>query len=137
VLVTATAFGQTTVPDACPTSDPQGRFDAAIQAAADDPTSPSLQHVVATFYFEKYRDPRLTAAQKRACLNRMLAAEDSALALDANFFDALVFKNLALRALAASETDPATHDRLIVEADALRAYVIAVRGSSASSPVSS
>ena len=136
-LLATAAFGQTTVPDACPASDPLGRFDSAIQAAAGDPTNPSLQHVVATFYFEKYRDARLTASQKRACLDRMVAAEDSALALDANFFDALVFKNLALRALAASETDPATHDRLIVEADALRAYAIAVRSSSASSPVSS
>jgi TonB family protein len=67
----------------------------------------------------------------------MVAAEDSALALDANFVDALVYKNLALRFLAASETDPAMHDRLIVEADALRAYAISVRSTSASSPVSS
>ena len=66
-----------------------------------------------------------------------MAAEDSALALDANFSDALAFKSLALRALAASETDAALHDRLIAEADTLRAYAIAIRGSSTSSPAPS
>ena len=137
VLLATAAFAQTTVPDACPTSDPQGRFESAIRAAAGDPTNPSLQHVLATFYFERSRDSSLTASQKRACLDRTVTAENSALALDADFFDALVYKNLALRALAASETDAAVHDRLIAEADALRAYAISVRSRSNSSPAPS
>ena len=135
VLLAIAASAQTTVRDTCPTSDPQGRFESAIQAATGDPTNPSLQHVVATFYFEKYRDSTLTASQKRACLDRMVAAEDSALALDANFSDALAFKSLALRTLAASETDAVVHDRLIAEADSLRAYAISVRNESASAPL--
>lgn len=137
VLLAPAASAQTTVPDTCPTSDPQGRFESAIQAAAGDPTSPSLQHVVATFYFEKYRDSSLTASQKKTCLDRMVAAEDRALDLDANFFDALVFKSLGLRALAGNEADAAVHDRLIAEADALRAYAIAIRGNSTSSRLAS
>jgi TonB family protein len=120
--------------DACPVSDGEGRFESMIRAAALDPLNPSLQHVVATFYFQKSRDSRLSATQKYECLEGTVTAEDHALAADPTFFDALVYKNIALRELAAGEADALARQKLVEEADDLRARAVALRGVQDTSP---
>jgi TonB family protein len=120
--------------DACLTSDDERRLQQSIDAAAVDPASASAQHITATFYFQKSRDPQLTASQKRACVERTVAAEDRALAADASFLEALIYKNIALRELAAGEADAAVRQRLIAEADDLRERAVAARSAASTSP---
>ena len=64
------------------------------KTAASEPNNASAQHIVGTFYFEKTRDATLSEDDKRACIERGLAAEDRALAADPDFVPALVYKNL-------------------------------------------
>jgi protein TonB len=90
------------------------------KAASSEPNNASAQHVVGTFYFEKTRDATLSEEEKRACIERGLAAEDRALAANPDFVPALVYKNLLLRVQSTLEPNPATRDALIRDADALR-----------------
>jgi TonB family protein len=94
------------------------------KTAASEPNNASAQHIVGTFYFEKTRDATLSDADKRACIERGLAAEDRALAADPDFVPALVYKNLLLRVQSTLEPNPATRDGLIRDADALRARAL-------------
>jgi TonB family protein len=120
--------------ETCLSSDADGRFEGVLRSAALEPSNASFQHVVATFYFQKSQDPRLDTKQKHVCLENTLAAEDRALAADPTFFDALVYKSLALRALAAGETDAAAKQRLIAEADDLRSRAVTLRSAAGTSP---
>jgi protein TonB len=90
------------------------------KAAASDPNNASAQHVVGTFYFEKTRDATLSEEDKRAVIERGLAAEDRALGADPDFVPALVYKNLLLRVQSTLEPNPAMREALIRDADALR-----------------
>jgi TonB family protein len=98
------------------------------------PGDPSAQHVLATYYFEKSKDPQLEAKRKQAYLQQAMAAEDRALAADPVYFDALVYKSLILRELAARDANPTSRQALLAEAEALRARAVSVRGASASPP---
>jgi TonB family protein len=91
------------------------------EAAALEPSNPHGHHLIATYYQEKAaKDFRLTDEQKRAYIEAGLAAEDRAIALDPDFIDALVYKNILLRMRSNLEASPAERERLIAEADALR-----------------
>lgn len=90
------------------------------QAAAQQPGNAQAQHLVGTFYYEKSRDAALAAEERRGYLDRGIAAEDRALAVDADYVEALVYKNIMLRTKATMEPDPAAKAELIREADALR-----------------
>jgi protein TonB len=103
--------------------------------AAKDPNNASAQHVVGTFYFEKTRDAALSEGEKRACLERGLAAEDRALAADPDFIPALVYKNLLLRVQSTLEGDPGTRDALVREADTLRNRALQLQRENASKPI--
>jgi TonB family protein len=92
--------------------------------AASEPHNASAQHIVGTFYFEKTRDATLSEDDKRACIERGLAAEERALAASPDFVPALVYKNLLLRVQSTLEPNPATREALIRDADALRARAL-------------
>ena len=49
-----------------------------------------------------------------------LAAEDKALAINPEYYEALIFKNILLRLQANTEKDPALQKRLLAEADDLK-----------------
>jgi TonB family protein len=104
---------------------PQDAFPTAIEklevAANHDPSNAAAQHVVATFYHAKLSDPALTREARISYIERGLAAEDRALAVEPDLFEALVYKNLLLRAQADLESDPARRAALIRQADDLRA----------------
>src|SRR5437762_1628200 len=117
---------------ACLSTDEERRLEKSIGTA--DPASAPGQHMTATFYFQKSRDAGLAASEKRACLERMVAAEDRALAAEPTFFDALVYKNLALRELAAGEADKAVREPLIAEAAVPRDPAVPVRSAATPSP---
>ena len=86
-----------------------------------DPTDPAAPHMTATFFWEKaYKDHRLLASEKYKYVMDGIAATDRALALKADYVEALTYKNLLLRLRAELESDPALKQQLIAEADALR-----------------
>lgn len=101
------------------------------RAAAKEPTNPSAQHVLATAYLEMTKDATLSAPQKRVCIERAIAAENRALAVDPNFAQALIYKNLLLRLQSDSEADQAAREALIREADVLRARAAQAAGQGA------
>jgi TonB family protein len=91
------------------------------EAAALEPSNPHGHHLIAACYQEKaQKDFRLSDEQKRGYIEAGIAAEDRALALDPEYIDALVYKNILLRMRSNLEASPGARERLIAEADALR-----------------
>lgn len=99
---------------------------AALEAAAAlEPNNPEGYHRVAVFYWDKSRgDFRLSDAQKRDYIEKGLAMEDKALSLNADYMEAMTYKNILLRMKANITKDAAEQKRLIDEADKLRNKVI-------------
>lgn len=108
-----------------------GRFDEAVailqQAAQIDPTDPEGHHRVAVYYWEKAdRDKALTPGEQHSYILAGIEAEDRALAIDGDYDQALVHKNILLRLQASTESDKAVQQRLIAEADALRTRAVEI-----------
>jgi len=99
---------------------------AALEAAAAlEPNNPEGYHRVAVFYWDKSRgDFRLSDAQKRDYIEKGLAMEDKALGLNADYMEAMTYKNILLRMKANITKDAGEQKRLIDEADKLRNKVI-------------
>jgi tetratricopeptide (TPR) repeat protein len=105
--------------------DRQGEFDKLIEAlearTAQEPNNPEAYYTIATYYFNKAsRDFSLNNAEKAKYAQAGLVATDKALALNKDYFEALVFKNLLLRVQATVERDRARQLALLKEADQLR-----------------
>jgi TonB family protein len=116
-----------------------GQFDRAVvvveEMAALDPGNPAGYQVVATYYFEKVRsDQALSPVEKITYLRQGIAATDRALALQPDFLEALVYKNLLLRTHASLEPDPAKQQALLTEADVLRSRAMALQNARGFSP---
>lgn len=110
----------------------QGDFEKTMEAftrAAElDPNNPQGYHQIGAYYQDKVaKDFRLTTAQKRDYVLKGLAAEDKALALNPNYFEALLWKNILLRQQANTETDPAKQKELIRQAEELRNKAMAAQ----------
>jgi TonB family protein len=108
-----------------------GRFDEAVavlqHAAQIDPTDPEGHHRVAVYYWEKAsRDKALTPGEQHGYILSGIEAEDRALAIDGDYDQALVYKNILLRLQASTESDKAVQQRLIAEADALRTRAVEI-----------
>ena len=116
-----------------------GQFDRAVEVveemAAADPANPAGYQVVATYYFEKVRsDQTLSPVEKITYLRQGITAADRALALQPDFLEALVYKNLLLRTHASLEPDPAAQQALLTEADALRSRAMALQNARGFTP---
>ena len=103
----------------------QGKFDKTMEAlhkAADlKPNDPQGHQLVAVYYFDKAnKDHRLTNPQKRDYALKGIESSDKALALNAEYSDALTYKNLLLRILANTESDRAKQQEYLRQADQLR-----------------
>ena len=99
----------------------QGEFDKTMEAlhkAAElDPNNPQGHQLVAVYYYDKSsKDTRLSPAKKREYATKGLESSDRALALNADYSDAIVYKGLLKRVLASVETDRAKQAQLIKEA---------------------
>jgi tetratricopeptide (TPR) repeat protein len=117
----------------------QGEFEKTMQAfdkAAElNPNDPQAFHLIGGYYQDKAsKDFRLTPAQKKEFNERGIAAEDKALALNPNYIDALVYKNILLRQLALLEKDPGRQKELISQADQLRSKAMALQKTGAAQP---
>ena len=109
-----------------------GNFDKVAEWlgkwATMEPQSPEAHYTASTYYWEKvYRDRSLSELQKRAYVEHGLQEADTAIAMNQEYTEALVYKNLFLRLQAQIESDPNLQKTLLAEADALRARGIAIR----------
>jgi len=83
-------------------------------------------YLIATYYWDKvFRDPDLTTRERRDFIQTGLGELDSAIELDDEYIDALVYKNLLLREQA--KVEPRRASALIAEADTYRERAIALR----------
>jgi tetratricopeptide (TPR) repeat protein len=110
----------------------QGNFDATMAALEArtkyEPNNPEAYHYMATFFQDKIaKDFRLSKSEQRAYALRGIAAEDKAIALNPNYAEAMIYKNILLRQQANAEKDPALQKALIAQADDLRAKGIAIQ----------
>lgn len=110
----------------------QGEFDktmAAFQKRAElEPNNPEAWHTMGTYYYEKvYRDASVARPQALAYLRSGLEAEDKALGINPDYFEAVTFKSLLLALQANRETDPALQKKLLAEASTLRERALALQ----------
>lgn len=110
-----------------------GQFDRAIgvleEAAALDPSDPGGYHILSTYFWEKAtNDHTLVPTEKLAYTRRGIAAADRALAVNPEFAESLIYKNLLLRTQASLDPDAASRRALLTEADTLRSRALALRG---------
>jgi TonB family protein len=110
-----------------PVSDPNKQERTLIEAAAANPTSAAAQHTLGVFYWDKSRGAGVTPEENLSYVLKGIAAEDRALAINPDYVDALVYKNILLRLHANLSADPAEQKRLIEEADALRTRAMSLR----------
>ena len=106
----------------------QNRIDDVVQALTEaakfDPPSAESHHRIATLLWDYARRPGLEPAVQLAYIQKGIAAEDAALALQPNYLEALTYKNILLRMQANQTPDPIEQKRLVEEADLLRNRVI-------------
>jgi len=110
----------------------RGDFDKLVETGqartAREPVNPEAFYTLATFYWEKAsRDTKLPAAKRAEYVHAGIDAVDKALELNADYFEALTYKNLLLRTQAALVTDAGEQRRLLDEADELRQRVETLR----------
>ncbi len=103
----------------------QGQFDKTIEAlearAAAEPNNPEAYYTIATYLWDKtFRDFRLKEPEKRAYLDKGVAATNKAIAIKGDYLEAIVYKGLLLRLQANMEKDRTKQQALLKEADALR-----------------
>ena len=103
----------------------QGDFEktmANLHKAADlEPSNPLGFYTLATYYEEKVRkDFRITPAQKKDYILKGIEGSDRAIALNADYAEALTYKNILLRHQMRIEPDRAKQLELEREADRLR-----------------
>jgi TonB family protein len=111
-----------------------GQFDQTIetmeQAASLAPSDMQAQHLAATFYEEKVRkDTALSPGDRLRYIQAGVAAEDRALALNPDYVDAMIVKNILMRHQANTETSASVRAQLIADADALRNRAIQLQQS--------
>ena len=100
-----------------------------------EPVSTVDLHRRAVEYQDKARvDTALTPEDRLKLIAAAIAYEDRALALEPNFVDALVYKNILLRMQANLTADPQERKALLAEADELRSRAIALRNAGVRSP---
>ena len=102
-----------------------GEFDKTIEAlearASREPDNPEAYYTIATYYWEKaFRDFRLTDEEKLQYVMSGLEFVDRALALNADYYEALTYKNILLRLQGNMEEDLDRRAELFAEADRLR-----------------
>ena len=135
---TVRAFPLTEAPQ--PPRDPV-RTPAALRAAAEKAeqeaalkeriaSQPTKENhlLLAQYAWERaFRDSSLSDSEKADYVQEGLDAATRALALDPDYVEALVYKNLLLRSKAQMTPDVVDNRRLIMEADALRARALELR----------
>jgi len=103
----------------------QGEFDKTMEAlharAAREPNNPEAFYTIGTYYWEKaYRDFTTPEPDKVKFVFAGNQAIDKALQLKPDYYEALTYKGLLLRAQALLEKNPAAQQKLLKDADQYR-----------------
>lgn len=134
--VLAFPLTQTQVPPRDPVRTPSEIRSAAERAEkeaalehriAQDPTKENYLLLAQYSWEQVFRRRVLSESERAEYVADGLQAATSALALDPDYVEALIYKNLLLRSKAEITADPVENRRLIVEADALRARAVELR----------
>ena len=125
-LIVALGAGAWSAANAFPLSrSPQAQPQAAPPR---DPQSPATYHRLAVEHWEKaYTDLALTPEARLAVVKKGIAYEDRALALNPEYVEAMVYKNILLRMQANLTTDTTEQQALLTEANALRTRALELR----------
>lgn len=110
----------------------QGEFEKTMEAflarAEMEPNNPEAWHTMATFYQdEASRDKSLARAKQVEYITKGIEADDRALALNPDYFEALSYKNILLRMAANFERNPTLQKQMMDEADRLRNRAIEIQ----------
>jgi len=110
----------------------QGEFEqqmASLEKRAEmEPNNPEAWHAMGPYYSDKaLKDTKLSRDQAKQYVLKGLEAEDKALKINPDYFEALAFKNIMLRQQANYEKDPAVQKRLLAEADTIKAKAEEIR----------
>jgi tetratricopeptide (TPR) repeat protein len=103
----------------------QGEFDKTMEAfqqrANMEPNNPEAWHTMGSYFYDKvFRDKSLARDVARNYVLAGIAAEDKAIGINSEYFEAVTYKNLLIRLQANLERDPALQKKLLSEADRLR-----------------
>src|SRR4029079_4788354 len=95
----------------------------ALEARAQkEPNNPEAHQMIASYYWEKaQKDFTISKDERMKYAKAGLEAVDKALALKADYLDAVVFKGLLLRTQALLEKDPKAAQELVKEAEGYQA----------------
>ena len=110
----------------------QGQFEKTMEAfearARVEPNNPEAWHTMSTYYQEKaFKDVKLPPAKVREYVEKGIANDDKALALNPEYADALFFKQILLRMKALYEKDPAVQKALLKQADDIKAHALEIQ----------
>jgi Flp pilus assembly protein TadD len=103
----------------------QGEFDQTMEAfrkrAELEPNNPEAWHTMGTFYYDKvYRDASVPRPQALEYLNQGIQAEDKALSINPDYFEAVTYKSMLIALQANREPNLAEQKRLLTQAEQLR-----------------
>jgi tetratricopeptide (TPR) repeat protein len=103
----------------------QGDFDKTIAAfqkrASLEPNNPEAWHTMGTFYYDKaLRDTRLAQDVFRKYVTAGIEAENKALEINDEYYEAVTYKGMLLGLQASRERNVAVQEKLLSEAKALR-----------------
>ena len=97
---------------------------------AKEPTKENYLILTQYAWERAFRDASLSDSAKAEYVAQGIAAADSALALDPDYVEALIYKNILLRLKAQATVDLVENRRLVAEADLLRNRAVELRKAS-------
>jgi tetratricopeptide (TPR) repeat protein len=110
----------------------QGDFDKTIQYLNErtriEANNPEAFYTVSTFFWDKaYRDFRINDQQKKEYATMGLTAADKAIQLKPDYMEAITYRGLLLRVLAAIEKDAGKQQSLLKDADGMQQRALEIR----------
>jgi tetratricopeptide (TPR) repeat protein len=110
----------------------QGEFEKTMAAwtkrAEMEPNNPEAWHTIGVYYQDKVlKDKRLSRDVAKDYSQKGIAAEDRALAINPEYSDAMVYKNILMRHQALFERDPKFQKQLIDDAERLLQRAMAIQ----------
>ncbi len=110
----------------------QGEFDKTMDAfqqrAQLEPNNPEAWHTMGTFYYEKvYLDEAVERDQAIEYIEAGVAADDRALDLNPDYYEAVTYKAMLMGLRASKETTRAAQEKYLAEAEALRERAVEIQ----------
>ena len=110
----------------------QGEFEKTIAAwtkrAEMEPNNPEAWHTIGVYYQDKvFKDKKLSRDVAKDYTIKGIVAEDKALSINPEYFEAMTYKNILMRQQALYERDPKVQKQLIDDAEKLLQKAMAIQ----------